>query len=157
MKRIIVLLMVLVMLVSSNVAYASEFDNPESQWNTVEVDYTYKGDFECVIPANIIAGDSFTISCARFNLMDNMALTVSLDSFYDDDLQRLYLDGDDNTYVGLALYSGDRQITQLDRVCGMLSYSGEELSLSTKVFSDGDTRAGNYHGSMRFIISCTSF
>lgn len=147
MKKITaIVLSIFMIMATSTVVYAEN----TPYYQATQMSYEVPGSFMAMIPMEINAGDSVSISVQDVNIAENSQIAVSL--CYLDENNEIRLannDGTDYVYVKAFDASGN-QLTTSNNLIGIFTTSNQCYTVNTEVQSTDGAKAGVYTGYMSF-------
>ena len=147
MKKIIaIVLSIFMIMATSTVVYAEN----TPYYQATQMSYEVPGSFMAMIPMEINAGDSVSISVQDVNIADDSQIAVSICYLYEDNEIRLTNNnGTDYVYVR-AFDENGNQFTAGNSLIGMFTTSNQHYTVNTEVQSTDGVKAGMYTGYMSF-------
>ena len=145
-KFITIVLSVIILMTTSTVVFAETLP----YYQATQMSYEVPGSFTAVIPMEINAGDSVSISVRDVNLTEGSQIATSI--CYLDENDEIKLTNDDETdYIAVRVF--DKNGNQYTRGCnlvGMFTADNQVYTVSTEVQTTDGAKAGVYTGYMCF-------
>lgn len=145
-KFITIILSVIIFMATSTMVFAETLP----YYQATQMSYEVPGSFTAVIPAEMNAGDSVSVSVRDVNLANGSQIATSI--CYLDENDEIKLTNDDETdYIAVRVF--DKNGNQYTRGCnlvGMFTADNQAYTVSTEVQATDGVKAGTYTGYMCF-------
>lgn len=148
MKKIIAIVLSIFMIMATSTVMVSAENIPYYQ--ATQMSYEVPGSFTAMIPMEMVAGDSVSVSVQDVNIADDSQIAVSICYLYENNEIRLTNNnGTDYVYVR-AFDENGNQFTAGNSLIGMFTTSNQHYTVNTEVQSTDGVKAGMYTGYMSF-------
>lgn len=147
MKNIITIILSAIMLMTtSTVVFAETLP----YYQSTRMSYEVPGSFTAVIPAEMNAGDSVSVSVRDVNLAEGSQIATSI-CYLDENDEIKLTNSNETDHIAVKVF--DRNGNQYTRGCnlvGMFTEDNQTYTVSTEVQSTDGAKAGMYTGYMCF-------
>lgn len=145
-KFITIVLLVIMLMTTSTVVLAETLP----YYQATQMSYEVPGSFTAVIPAEMNAGDSVSVSVRDVNLAEGSQIATSI--CYLDENDEIKLTNNDATdYIAVRVFDKNgNQYTRGNNLVGMFTADNQSYTVSTEVQSTDGVKAGTYTGYMCF-------
>lgn len=147
MKKIItIMLSAIIFMVTSTVVFAETLP----YYQSTQMSYEVPGSFTAVIPAEMNAGDSVSVSVRDVNLAEGSQIATSICYLDENDEIKLTNSNEtDHIAVRVSDKNGN-QYTRGNNLVGMFTADNQSYTVNTEVQSTDGVKAGTYTGYMCF-------
>lgn len=147
MKKIVtIILSVFMIMATSTVVFAENMP----YYQATQMTYEVPGSFTAMIPMEMNAGESVSISVADVNLAEGSQILATI-CYLDEDDEIKLSNNDDSDRISVKVYDKDgNQYTRGNNFVGAFTNSNQSYSVRTEVQSTDGAKAGVYTGYMSF-------
>lgn len=147
MKKIIaIMLSVFMIMTTSTVVFAEN----TPYYQATQMSYEVPGSFTAMIPMEMVAGDSVSVSVQDVNITDSSQIAVSICYLNENNEIRLANDNETDYVYVRAFDANGNQFTTDNSLIGMFTTSNQHYTVNTEVQSTDGAKAGIYTGYMSF-------
>lgn len=147
MKKIIaIMLSVFMIMTTSTVVFAEN----TPYYQATQMSYEVPGSFTAMIPMEMVAGDSVSVSVQDVNITDSSQIAVSICYLNENNEIRLANDNETDYVYVRAFDANGNQFTTDNSLIGMFTTSNQHYTVNTEVQSTDGAKAGMYTGYMSF-------